>query len=265
MGPRRGRDGTLSIPGSGSLYGRPRPEGCKRPCVFWSVTAVRGESGRDGRNGNLPCGAGGVIACPAAGSAQSAQDAQHRGVQPAYQDNDDGTVADRETGLTWEKDRVLADGQAQSYTRGGAKDCCEALTLGGCSDWRTPTIKELFSIATFGRVPSGGDFWRVTVELAVRMPFESVSAAAIRGPSHVGGRIGSSVAPESLRRKTRRISHQRVVGDGRTSGCRSRRWSRPLKSAGCIITTRASLTSTPPRHRCIWDLADRPRKIPHST
>lgn len=93
-----------------------------------------------------------LIDCPNPGHPFYGQDAQFLGKQASYQDNGDGTVTDNVTGLTWQ--------QAHNSRRLGwykAKQQCETLQLGGYSDWRLPTIKELFSIADFsgatGRKP----------------------------------------------------------------------------------------------------------------
>lgn len=85
---------------------------------------------------------GAVIACPAAGEALFGQDAQVTRNPASYEVNGDGTVTDTVTGLLWqqtpENDR-LQYAEALSY--------CEALDLGGRSDWRVPSIKELYSLA----------------------------------------------------------------------------------------------------------------------
>ncbi len=88
--------------------------------------------------------AGLAIACPAEGEALYGQDAQHPRLAAAYADNGNGTVTDTNTGFVWQKtpepDRLqFAD--AIGY--------CAALELGGLSNWRVPTIKELYSLADF--------------------------------------------------------------------------------------------------------------------
>jgi hypothetical protein len=59
----------------------------------------------------------------------------------AYIDNGDGTVTDTETGFMWQKAVLPADMvQAFGY--------CATLSLGGHSDWRLPTVKELSTLNT---------------------------------------------------------------------------------------------------------------------
>ena len=84
------------------------------------------------------------IACPAAGTDDFGQDAQYAGPQPAFAlCGGDTVVVDENTGLMWQK----AHNDRANYATAWA--ACDALELGGYSDWRLPTIKELFSIADF--------------------------------------------------------------------------------------------------------------------
>ena len=93
------------------------------------------------------------IAYPKAGAAFFGQDAQYGGNTPAYNDNGDGTVSDRVTGLMWEKDPGAKKTCAQAEA--GAARC----RTGGHKDWRLPTIKELYSLILFSGTdpdPRGG-------------------------------------------------------------------------------------------------------------
>ena len=71
------------------------------------------------------------------------QDACYQGPQPGYRDNGDGTISDLNTGLTW----VKARGEKVTWNDAvaGAARC----RVGGCTDWRAPTIKELYSLINF--------------------------------------------------------------------------------------------------------------------
>lgn len=84
------------------------------------------------------------IRFPQRGQPFFGQDAQYVGNTPAYRDHGDGTIADLNTGLMWQKTpdfRKRTLDEAQPYAK--------SLTLAGHRDWRLPTIKELFSIADF--------------------------------------------------------------------------------------------------------------------
>ena len=63
----------------------------------------------------------------------------------SYTDNGDGTVTDTYTSLMWQQDGLTEKTweQALSY--------CEGLSLGGYTDWRLPTIKELRSLVDYSR------------------------------------------------------------------------------------------------------------------
>ena len=85
------------------------------------------------------------ISCPQPGEPFYGQDAQYQGPQFVYQDNGDGTVTDLNTGLMWQKtpdfNNLMTWDEAATYA--------ENLELAGYSDWRMPTIKELYSLASF--------------------------------------------------------------------------------------------------------------------
>ncbi|GAA3868220.1 DUF1566 domain-containing protein [Celeribacter arenosi] len=82
------------------------------------------------------------IDCPIEGEALFGQDAQYSGLPASYSDNGDGTVLDNNTGLVWQQ--TPQDDRLQ-YLDGIAY--CGTLELGGRSDWRVPSIKELYSLA----------------------------------------------------------------------------------------------------------------------
>ncbi|MCC6486345.1 MAG: DUF1566 domain-containing protein [Candidatus Hydrogenedentes bacterium] len=80
---------------------------------------------------------------PESGAAFYGQDAHHQGLQPAYRDNGDGTVADLNTGLMWQRD------PGEKVTWDAAVSGAQALNLAGYRDWRLPSIKELYSLIQF--------------------------------------------------------------------------------------------------------------------
>jgi hypothetical protein len=88
-----------------------------------------------------------VITC---GTSFAGQDAEYTGNAPAYQVNGDGTVTDIVTGLMWQQD----PGPKTNYDSAIAG--VNGFNLAGYTDWRVPTIKELYSLIVFtGLDPSG--------------------------------------------------------------------------------------------------------------
>jgi len=83
------------------------------------------------------------ITPPKPGQPFYGQDAQHPGPAPSYKDNGNGAIADLNTGLMW----VKARGEKVTWQDAvaGAKSC----RAGGFTDWRMPTIKELYSLINF--------------------------------------------------------------------------------------------------------------------
>jgi hypothetical protein len=65
---------------------------------------------------------------------------------PAFRDDGGGTVTDPATGLVWQQQPMQA-----SLSWMEALAACEALELGGRTDWRLPNIVELASIIDTGR------------------------------------------------------------------------------------------------------------------
>lgn len=90
------------------------------------------------------------IRSPSAGSSFYGQDAQHTGNAPSYTDNGDGTIIDNVTGLMWQQD----PGRKMTYDEAVAG--ASVFDLAGYTDWRLPTIKELYSLIIFSGIdPSG--------------------------------------------------------------------------------------------------------------
>ncbi|MBI5524881.1 MAG: DUF1566 domain-containing protein [Deltaproteobacteria bacterium] len=98
-----------------------------------------------------------AIACPSQGAAFYGQDGQFLGNQPGYTRNADGlTVHDNVTGLTWmqspdtDRDGTITYADKLTWTEAQAVPAAlNAATYGGYSDWRLPSIKELYSLINF--------------------------------------------------------------------------------------------------------------------
>jgi hypothetical protein len=91
----------------------------------------------------------GPITPPPAGQPYFGQDAQHPGPAASYRGNGDGTVSDLNTGLMWVKARGVKMPWPDAVA--GAAKC----RVGGYTDWRMPTIKELYSLINFNGGCSG--------------------------------------------------------------------------------------------------------------
>lgn len=90
------------------------------------------------------------ISSPASGEAFYGQDASYASNTPNYKDNGDGTITDLVTGLMWQQD----PGTKMTFDEAVAS--ASTFDLGGYTDWRLPSIKELFSLIMFyGIDPSG--------------------------------------------------------------------------------------------------------------
>ncbi|PMH46880.1 hypothetical protein BCU68_00475 [Vibrio sp. 10N.286.49.B3] len=71
------------------------------------------------------------------------QDANYTSNPPSYTDNKDGTITDNVTGLMWQKE------MGKKLTYDEAIEQIHQFKLAGHSDWRIPTIKELYSLIQF--------------------------------------------------------------------------------------------------------------------
>ncbi len=97
-------------------------------------------------------GNGVAISSPDIGDLYYGQDANYKGVQISYTNNGDGTITDNNTGLMWQKN----PGDKVSYDAAVAN--ANSFNLAGYTDWRVPTIKELYSLILFsGLDPSGAE------------------------------------------------------------------------------------------------------------
>jgi hypothetical protein len=100
------------------------------------VRAVRG--GQSGPLGHLAIGSFDVVDSESMDNASIATG--------SYTDNGDGTVTDTSTGLRWQQ-----AGSSNTQTWEQSLAYCEGLNLGGYTDWRLPTRKELQSLVDYSR------------------------------------------------------------------------------------------------------------------
>jgi len=88
------------------------------------------------------------------------QNANYPGTLPSYHNNGDGTISDLNTGLMWSQTPDMdQDGDIDvddKMTYDEAVAYASEYIAGGYSDWRLPSIKELYSLIIFNGVdPSG--------------------------------------------------------------------------------------------------------------
>ncbi len=85
-----------------------------------------------------------MVDCPVEGAEFYGQDAQYTGNLPSYSDNSNGTITDNVTSLVWTQ-------SISSYAMpwSDASAYCEALETATITDWRLPSVKELWSIRDF--------------------------------------------------------------------------------------------------------------------
>ena len=133
---------------------------------------------------------------------------------PTYQDNGDGTVTDKVTGLMWQQ----TDGGEMTWEQ--AIIYAKNLSLGGHSDWRLPFAKELFSILD-----------ESTLNPAMNTTYFTATTAAYWWSSDVamddstkvwvtnaGGGIGPHLKTETLSAGGARRFHVRCVREPTASG-----------------------------------------------
>jgi len=85
-----------------------------------------------------------VIPFPQQGDQFYGQDAQFDGLHFSFDNNNDGTVTDLNTGLEWQQ--FLFD---EKFTYNDAVAAADTFSINGYTDWRLPAIKELYSLINF--------------------------------------------------------------------------------------------------------------------
>ncbi len=102
-----------------------------------------------------------IITCPTdVGADFYGQDAQHTSNTEQFNVPIAGIVQDVKTGLMWQQSAdTNGDGKttvADKKDISSANSYCDNLLLGGYTDWRLPTIKQLYSLINFNGIdPSG--------------------------------------------------------------------------------------------------------------
>ncbi|MHC4638883.1 MAG: Lcl C-terminal domain-containing protein, partial [Planctomycetota bacterium] len=154
------------------------------------------------------------IEYPKTGAAFFGQDAHYKGNQPAYKDNGDGTVSDLNTGLMWQQN----PGRKKTYSQAVAG--ASKYKVGGYSDWRVPTIKELYSLILF----SGTDPDPGSTNTSRQRPFIDAKYFKFQyGKAHDGDRVvDSQYATSTIYGSTTMNGNKTMFGinfaDGRIKG-----------------------------------------------
>ncbi|MHC5083246.1 MAG: Lcl C-terminal domain-containing protein [Planctomycetota bacterium] len=142
------------------------------------------------------------------------QDAHYNGNQPAYKDNGDGTISDLNTGLMWTQNPFGKVTYAKAVA--GASKC----SVGGYTDWRLPTIKELYSLILF----SGTDPDPMSTNTSQLKPFIDQRYFKFQyGNTQAGERIiDSQFATSTIYKSTTMSGNKTMFGvnfaDGRIKG-----------------------------------------------
>jgi hypothetical protein len=105
-----------------------------------------------------------TISAPTPGTVFAGQDAQYTGHQPSYSVSADGlTVYDNNTGLTWTRSpdinndgTINADDKLSQTNAVNYAATLNAASFGGYSDWRLPSIRELYSLMNFNGIDISG-------------------------------------------------------------------------------------------------------------
>ena len=96
------------------------------------------------------------ISLPLSGDSFYGQDAQYSNNLPSYTNNADGTISDNVTGLMWTQTLDLnGDGSIDSNDKLTLKEALSKISsvnTGDYTDWRIPTIKELYSLINFNGI-----------------------------------------------------------------------------------------------------------------
>ncbi len=146
---------------------------------------------------------GQLLKVPQPGEPFFGQDAQYQGRQPSYALDPDGlAVSDVNTGLTWQRspdtngDGTLTRSDKLTWAQAQARPAeLNAAQYGGYSDWRLPTIKELYSLINFQGVDPSGFFDTDTSGLTPfidRKYFDFAYGQASRGERVIDSQYASS-------------------------------------------------------------------------
>ena len=102
-----------------------------------------------------------------------------------FQDNADGTVTDRATGLMWSKADSSAGMNWQKALAWVPR--MNATNFLGHHDWRLPNAKELQSLVDYSRIPAIAPVFQTTESPSGEYPFFCTSTTHLDGPPDAAG------------------------------------------------------------------------------
>lgn len=132
--------------------------------------------------------------CPVAGEDYYGQDGNYILPAPSYAQPQPGVVSDLVTGLTWEQidsynTRLLSD----------AVEYCQDLELGGLTDWRLPSMRELMSLMDMGKAyPDPAIDSNYFPHVAAEYYWSSSGANSFYWPVDFWGRLQPQMSLSSL-------------------------------------------------------------------
>jgi hypothetical protein len=141
-----------------------------------------------------------------------------------FHDNGDGTVADRATGLMWQK---ADSGKGMNWEQ--ALDYAAKSRLAGCSDWRLPNAKERQSIVDYTRAPAVTQSPAISPVFQVtrlgdgEYPFFWTSTTHLEGPHQLRAPRARLAFPANGVRRRARGAVSFAPASGRPAVRRSRR------------------------------------------
>ena len=132
---------TLSLVAGLSLFSL---VGCGSSSDSTNTTDSESSSGIVVTGQSLSYDSDGEAITPIEGEDFYGQDAVYASNSFSLRDNGDGTTSDLNTKLMWQQEPTT-----ETFMWAEATEYCEALSLAGYSDWRTPSLYELISIEDF--------------------------------------------------------------------------------------------------------------------
>ncbi|MCA6596410.1 MAG: DUF1566 domain-containing protein [Pseudanabaena sp. M165S2SP1A06QC] len=159
--------------------------------IVWSLTTLSAEGFANGNLSYPVVGTGQSVSYNAEGAIPSpethddyfGQDANNELLKPQYVDNNDGTITDSNTGLIWQKKL------GTKMTLAQAQLALQELNRKGPTDWRIPTVKELYSLIQYSGQVFGDKSVRLFIDTTY---FEQPIGNVYLGEREIDAQVWSS-------------------------------------------------------------------------